>query len=318
MNLESIHILGRVGKIMTQTLNHEGLAISYSELRRYQHDIASFTAQHNQHRVVLPYHFYPGQFTSGAIDNWDHESINVSKHDTVSVLFQDKPPLLRDKLKISDSPVTHGPKAFKDVLPCQVQLKFYKPVHHVDIPANYKVADNIYTSLESEISNLKDITWSLECLNVVADQIDIYPQNQLMPSWSASNSVWTNENIPEKSLAFLPVLPHPVTECSQFYSAMKNFVDIVYQLTQNKIPMYCDECLSYCLRNKTYKTRGIQDLVPRLGTFYMVKTVLKCICKYLQGSGADFTWLEAVIFVPAVIENSILNGGNYSYCLDAL
>ena len=144
MNAESVHALGRGGKILTQTLNHEGLAISYSELRRYQHDIASFTAHHNQHRVALPYHFDPGQFTSGAIDTWDHESINVSEHDTVSVLFQDKSPSLRSKPKISDSPVTHGPKAFKDVLPCQVLSKFYKPVHRVDIPANYKVADNIY------------------------------------------------------------------------------------------------------------------------------------------------------------------------------
>ena len=87
MNAESAHALGRGGKIMTLTLNHEGLAISYSELRRYQHDIASLTAHHNQHRVALPYHFDPGQFTSGAIDNWDHESINVSEHDTVSVYY---------------------------------------------------------------------------------------------------------------------------------------------------------------------------------------------------------------------------------------
>ena len=49
-----------------------------------------------------------------------------------------------------------------------------------------------------------------------------------------------------------------------------------------------------------------------------MKTVLKCNGKYLQCSVADFTWLEAVIFGPEVIENSILNGGHYSHCLDAL
>ena len=102
----------------------------------------------------MPYHFDPGQFTSGAIDNWDHESINVSEHDAVSVLFQDMSPLLRNKPKISESPVTHGPKAFKDDLPCQVLSNFYKTVHRVDILANYKVEENIYTSLESEISKL--------------------------------------------------------------------------------------------------------------------------------------------------------------------
>ena len=103
MNAESVHSLGRGGKIVTQTLNHEGLAISYPELRRYQCDLESFTAKHNQHRVGLPSHFDPGQFTSGAIDNWDHEGANVSEHDTVTVLFQDKPPSSMHKPKISDT-----------------------------------------------------------------------------------------------------------------------------------------------------------------------------------------------------------------------
>ena len=109
MNAESVHSLGRGGKIVTQILNHEGLAISYPELRRYQCDLASFTAQHNRNRVGLPSHFDPGQFTSGAIDNWDHEGTNVSEHDTVTVLFQDKPPSSPHKPKISDTQVRHGP-----------------------------------------------------------------------------------------------------------------------------------------------------------------------------------------------------------------
>ena len=103
MNVESVHSLGRGGKIVTQILNREGLAISYPELRRYQHDLASFTAQRNSGQVALPSHFDPGQFTSGATDNWDHEGINVSEHDTVTVLFQDKPPSPTNKTKISET-----------------------------------------------------------------------------------------------------------------------------------------------------------------------------------------------------------------------
>lgn len=78
MNAESVHSLGRVGKIVTKTLSHQGLALSYTGLRRYQHALASFTALHNQDRVELPSHFDPGQFISGAI-----EGENVSEHDTV-------------------------------------------------------------------------------------------------------------------------------------------------------------------------------------------------------------------------------------------
>ena len=89
MNAESVHSLGHGGKMMTQILNRLGMAISYPELRRYLHDLASFTALHNRVYVGIPSHFDPAQFTSGAIDNWDHEGANTSEHDTVCVLYQD-------------------------------------------------------------------------------------------------------------------------------------------------------------------------------------------------------------------------------------
>jgi len=49
-----------------------------------------------------------------------------------------------------------------------------------------------------------------------------------------------------------------------------------------------------------------------------VKTVLKCIGKALGGSGADITWLQAGVFGPTVIQNSVLNGGHYNRCLQGM
>ena len=86
------------GKIITNILNRQGLALSYGELRQYQYDIATYTAQQNRQDVALPAHFDPGEFTSAAVDNWDHEGANVSEHDTVFVLFQDKPRSQRFKV----------------------------------------------------------------------------------------------------------------------------------------------------------------------------------------------------------------------------
>ena len=91
MNAESAHSLGRGGKILTKILNHQDLSLSYAELRRYQYDIATYTAQQNEDGIALPAHFDPGQFTSAGLDNWDHEGANVSEHDTVCVLYQNKP-----------------------------------------------------------------------------------------------------------------------------------------------------------------------------------------------------------------------------------
>lgn len=319
MNAESVHGLGRGGKIVTTVLNHGGLAISYPELRRYQHDLATFTAQHNNDRVSLPSNFDPGQFTSGAIDNWDHEGANVSEHDTVTVLYQDKPPSSTSKPKISDTQVTHGPQSFSLILKCQVLSDFYKPSRRADIPATYKVAELPYTSSEADAAKLKDISWSLARLNVMHDGVSIYPESQTMPSWSASNSVWTEEAIPLKNLAFLPVLPHPVTEYATVYTAMKNFMDICSQLTQNEIPMYCDEGVYCIVRDiQLLRPEEFRTLVPCMGTFHLLKTVLKCIGKLLDGSGADMTWLQAGVFGPTVIENSVLHGGHYSRCLEGM
>ena len=144
MNAESVHALGRCGKIVTQILNHESLSLSYAALRRYQHDLAAFTAHHNKAAVALPCHFDPGQFTSGAIDNWDHEGANVSEHDTVTVLFQDKPTSSLCKPKISETEVTHGPQAFKEVLPCQLLSEYQKPVTRPDISPAYTVSRDIF------------------------------------------------------------------------------------------------------------------------------------------------------------------------------
>ena len=80
--------LGRGGKILTSILNHQGLALIYPELRRYQYDIATYTAQQNKHAVALPAHFDPGELTSLAFDNWDHEGPDVSEHDIACILFQ--------------------------------------------------------------------------------------------------------------------------------------------------------------------------------------------------------------------------------------
>ena len=142
------------------------------------------------------------------------------------------------------------------------------------------------------------MAWSLSRLDVNIGQLSVYPQSQIMPSWSASNSVWTDVKVPVKNLAFLLVLPHPVTQYTTVYTAMKNFMGLCSQLTKNEIPMDCDEGV-YCTVRKIQllNPNECRTPVPCLGTFHLIKTVLKCIGKYLEGSGADITWLESGVLV---------------------
>ena len=62
-------------------------------------------------------------------------------------------------------------------------------------------------------------------------------------------------------------------------------------------------------------TVEFKSLILCLGTFHTTKTLLKCTGKCLEGSGAENMWLEAGVYGPTVIQNSILNGHYYSRSL---
>ena len=92
---------------------------------------------------------------------------------------------------------------------------------------------------------------------------------------------------------------------------MKTFTAISSHLVQGEITMYCDEGV-YCIvwEIEMKRQKEFCTLVPCLGTFHLLKTVLKCIGKALGGSRADMVWLQVGGFGPTVIQNSILNGGH--------
>jgi len=100
---------------------------------------------------------------------------------------------------------------------------------------------------------------------------------------------------------------------------MKNFMALASQLVQREISMYCDEGV-YCLVKEIQMMRPQEfcNLVPVMGTFHLVKFVLKCIGKAPGGSRADVTWLQTGVFGPTIIQNSILNGGHYSHALEGM
>ena len=62
-----------------------------------------------------------------------------------------------------------------------------------------------------------------------------------MWSWIASNAVWTNDNVPLKQSAFMPVLPHDVNEEELLYTKMLNSKPLCSKLDQADIPLYADE-----------------------------------------------------------------------------
>ncbi len=94
-------------------------------------------------------------------------------------------------------------------------------------------------------THVKDVTWSLARMDIREDGDDLHvnarPRHQTMPSWSASNSVWTSKDLPVMQVAFLPVIPFPVTEYQTVYTTAKNLQDVNSHLQQSHLVIYCDE-----------------------------------------------------------------------------
>ena len=54
-------------------------------------------------------------------------------------------------------------------------------------------------------------------------------------------SLLTNRNVPVMHTGFLSFISDPVIDFATVYTAMNNFINILKQLDQNVLPLFCDE-----------------------------------------------------------------------------
>ena len=117
---------------------------------------------------------------------------------------------------------------------------------------------------------------------------------------------------------FLPILPHPVTEYSTVYTALKNFQNVLRQLGQDRLAITCDEGVYRIAREiMMLRPEEFTDLTLCLGSFHLLKIYLGCVGKYLRGSGADSIWIENEIFGPNTTQ-AVLGGTHYVRSLEGL
>ena len=140
---------------------------------------------------------------------------------TVTVLFQPAKP------NESETTIQHGEKSFKVDHKCQELQKLCKPAKKPDLPANYQVpTDPIPVNNDLlDAVRAKGVAWLLVRLDLDVDPlytVKIRLPNQTMPSWSAKSSVCSPDGINRKRIAFLSILPYPVTQYDIVYTAMKN------------------------------------------------------------------------------------------------
>ena len=161
--------------------------------------------------ISLPYHFDPAEFTRGTTDNWDHEG-TTSTHDAVTVLYQTKPKgPAGAKPKISETNVESGFQVSGKELVSQTLPDFQKPLTRAKIPSTYQAVEApfILSNQSAITATVKDSIWAMARFPLSdISRVD----EQVVPSWNAANCVWTQENHQLDNLAFLSVLPYPITQ----------------------------------------------------------------------------------------------------------
>ena len=135
-----------------------------------------------------------------------------------------------------------------------------------------------------------------------------------IPTWAGICSLLTTNKFPLVHVEFLPFIPHPITETSTVYTAMKNFLKVVEQLDQEHLPVFYDMEVFRIMIDIYLKCPGrFKKLGPMLGAFHMTKYVQHCIGIYTKGSGLEESLVETNVFGFKLLE-SVLNGSSYARC----
>ena len=82
---------------------------------------------------------------------------------------------------------------------------------------------NFTISERLEISNLVNLRNKDYLLWVLSRYLADTRDENVMPSWSASNNVKYNKEINSSSIAYIPVLAHPATSYDSIFTSLINF-----------------------------------------------------------------------------------------------
>ena len=152
---------------------------------------------------------------------------------------------------------------------------------------------------------------------IISSSQSIIPESKdsIIPSWTGIRALLSNTFAPRMYVGFLP---SPVTEYSTAFSAMKNFTQLVGQLKQDALPLFCDEgvfriVVDIFLQNQDQ----FRNLIAILGGFHTAKCLQHIIGKYIRGSGLEESRRQTRVFGVKIVD-SVLDGTHYVRSLKGL
>ena len=193
----------------------------------------------------------------------------------------------------------------KEKLPCQEIIPFVAFKKDMVLPPDLSVPEEILDNPDVTDKHNR-IEFSINALRCALNSA-----NDAIPTWAACRSLFTTNNIPSMQVGFLPYIPHPVTEYDTVYTALKNFLKLLGQLSQTAIPVMCDEGVYRIVANIVLqRPNEFKGIIPMLGGFHMAKALLHCIGKYVKHTGLVDALTETEAFGIKVVE-SVVAGTHY-------
>ena len=135
-------------------------------------------------------------------------------------------------------------------------LKKCNHTKRAEILMNFTIRERL------EISNLVNLRNKDYLLWVLSRYLADTRNENVMPSWSASNSAKYNKEVNSTSTAFIPILPHPATS----YDSV--FTTIIKQTRNTSRALWCDEEVYHIAREfQLLSPESFDDVFLGLGGF---------------------------------------------------
>lgn len=194
-------------------------------------------------------------------------------------------------------------------LKCQQLKQFTKPntkFYPIKITTEapifkYVLSPEVFNNIRSD-----DLIWALSQLKLSdgTEKLLEKQEFQEIPNWSAFNSICINDTRSQQAVGFL--------QYSTVYTNLCNFNDVLAQLSQSSLPVFCDEGVYHIAKHiQMIRKEEFRNLVIMLGNFHLLKVLLACVGKYLRDSGVEDLFVETKAYGVCTI-NQVMNGTSYA------
>ena len=127
-------------------------------------------------------------------------------------------------------------------------------------------------------------------------------QNNILPTWAATNSLMIDETPEITKCRLLPLFPGSPTDWSNLYTALKIVQGITTTVSPNQKTIVSLDLQLYAKCVQLREKQEIKDnFIFRLGELHIVFAALKVIGKYIENSGLDRVFLEAGVYGPTTL-----------------